>query len=164
MESNAPGRAAVWKGKNSTTFYQACTCFVDHASNKVHISLNYSTGAEEAIASKHRFEKMASENQVQIKKYHADNGIYAFKTFKAACDVLNQQYDFSGVGAKHQNSVAERMIGTITRRARTMLLHTTILWPSIISEDLWPFALKMAVDFLVPPQRLPSFRLSCFCP
>ena len=38
------------------------------------------------------------------------------------------------------------MIGTITRRARTMLLHATILWSEIITEDLWPFALKMAVD------------------
>jgi len=38
------------------------------------------------------------------------------------------------------------MIGTITRRARTMLLHAMRLWPEIITEDLWPFALKLAVD------------------
>jgi hypothetical protein len=38
------------------------------------------------------------------------------------------------------------MIGTITRRARTMLLHAMRLWPDIITEDLWPFALKLAVD------------------
>ena len=119
---------------------------MDHASNKVHISLNYSTGAEEAVASKHCFEKMASEHNLHIKKYHAYNGIYASKIFKSSCEALNQTYDFSGVGAKFQNGVAERMIGTITRRARTMLLHATILWPSIISEDLWPFALKMAID------------------
>ncbi len=112
----------------------------------MHITLNFSTGAEEAVESKRRFERMASDYNVQIKKYHADNGVYASKVFKSSCDALNQTYDFSGVGAKHQNGVAERMIGTITRRARTMLLHATILWPSIISEDLWPFALKMAVD------------------
>ncbi len=146
LESNAPGRVAVWKGNISTSFYQACTFFIDHASNKVHITLNFSTGAEEAVESKRRFERMASDYNVQIKKYHADNGVYASKVFKSSCDALNQTYDFSGVGAKHQNGVAERMIGTITRRARTMLLHATILWPSIISEDLWPFALKMAVD------------------
>jgi hypothetical protein len=27
-----------------------------------------------------------------------------------------------------------------------MLAHATILWPEIISDELWPFALKMAVD------------------
>ena len=146
MESNAPGRVAVWKGKLSTSFYHACTFFVDHASNKVQITLNYSTGAEEAVLSKRRFEQMAAEHNVQIKKYHADNGIYASKVFKSSCEALNQSYDFSGVGAKHQNGVAERMIGTITRRARSMLAHATILWPEIISDELWPFALKLAVD------------------
>jgi len=146
LESNAPGRIAVWKGKISTTFYHACTFFIDHASNKVHITLNYSTGAEEAVSAKRRFEQMAAEHNVQIKRYHADNGIYASKIFKSSCEALNQTYDFSGVGAKHQNGVAERMIGTITRRARSMLAHATILWPEIISDELWPFALKMAVD------------------
>lgn len=146
LESNSPGRVAVWKGQPSKRFYHACTFFTDHASNKVHITLNYSTGAEEAVTSKHRFEKMASENGVLIKKYRGDNGVYATYLFKSSCEVLNQAQDFSGVGAKHQNGVAERMIGTITRRARTMLLHATILWPEIITEDLWPFALKMAVD------------------
>jgi hypothetical protein len=27
-----------------------------------------------------------------------------------------------------------------------MLLHAMRLWPDIITEDLWPFALKLAVD------------------
>jgi hypothetical protein len=146
LESNSPGRVAVWKGTPSKRYYHACTFFTDHASNKVHITLNYSTGAEEAVASKHRFERMATENGISIKKYRGDNGVYATYLFKSSCEALNQAQDFSGVGAKHQNGVAERMIGTITRRARTMLLHATILWPDIITEDLWPFALKMAVD------------------
>jgi hypothetical protein len=42
--------------------------------------------------------------------------------------------------------VVERMIGTITHHACTMLLHAMHHWPDIITEDLWPFDLKLAVD------------------
>jgi hypothetical protein len=76
----------------STTFYHACTFFIDHTSNKVHITLNYSTGAEEAVISKHLFERMAAVPNVQIKKYHADNGVYALRVFKSSCEALQQAY------------------------------------------------------------------------
>jgi hypothetical protein len=116
-ESNAPGRIAVLKVKPSKTFYHSCTFFVDHASNKVHVTMNLSTGADEAVLAKHRFEKSAAKHGVQIRKYHGDNGVFATTQFKSSCHILNQTFDFSGVGAKHQNGVEERMIGTITRRA-----------------------------------------------
>jgi hypothetical protein len=146
LESNAPGRVATLKGKPSKNFYHACTFFIDHASNKVHIMLNYSTGANEAVHTKRHFEKVASEHSVSIRKYHGNNGGFATHQFKSSCETLNQALDFSGVGAKHQNGVAEHMIGTITCRARTMLLHAIRHWPDAISEDLWPFAMKLAVD------------------
>jgi len=146
LESNTPGKIPVLKGRPSTSSYHACTFFTDHTSNKVHISLHHSTGAEEALEAKRRFEQIADESNVKIKAYHCDNGVYATSLFKSSCEILNQRFNFSGVGAKHQNGVAERMIGTITRRARTMLLHAMRLWPDIITEDLWPFALKLAVD------------------
>jgi hypothetical protein len=43
--------------------------------------------------------------------------------------------------------VAERFIGTITQRAWTILLHAMSKWPSTITEELWPFALRHAVNF-----------------
>jgi len=146
LESNAPGRIAVLKGRPSKESYHACTFFTDHASNKVHITLHHSTGANEALHAKHHFEMLAADNNVKILEYHGDNGVYATSEFKSSCELLQQRLVHSGVGAKHQNGVAERMIGTITRRARTMLLHAMRLWPDIITEDLWPFALKLAVD------------------
>jgi hypothetical protein len=146
LESNAPGRLATLKGKPSKNSYHACTFFIDHASNKVHIMLYYSTGANEAVHAKRHFENVATEHSVSIHKYHGDNGGFATHQFKSSCETLNQALDFSGVGAKHQNGVAEGMIGTITCRACTMLLHTICCWPDAISEDLWPFALKLAVD------------------
>jgi len=146
LESNAPGRIPVLKGHPSKDFYHACTFFTDHTSNKIHITLHRSTGTDEALAAKHRFEKLADEYNVKIKEYHGDNGVYATYQFKSPCELLNQRLNFSGVGAKHQNGVAERMIGTITHCAQTMLLHAMRLWPDIITEDLWPFVLKLAVD------------------
>jgi len=117
LESNAPGKIPVLKGQPSKEFYHVCPFFTEHASNKVHITLHKSTGADEAVSAKHRFEKLAAENNVAIKEYHGDNGVYATHQFKSSCELLNQRLVFSGVGAKHQNGVAERMIGTITRRA-----------------------------------------------
>jgi hypothetical protein len=37
LESNAPGKIAVLTGHPSKDSYHACTFFIDHASNKLHI-------------------------------------------------------------------------------------------------------------------------------
>jgi len=117
LESNAPEKIPVLKGRPSKEFYRACTFFTDHASNKVHITLHKSTGSDEAVSAKHCFEKLEAEHNVTIKEYHGDNGVHATHQIKSSCELLNQRLVFSGVGAKHQNGVAERMIGTITRLA-----------------------------------------------
>jgi len=114
LESSAPGRIAVLKGRPSKASYHACTFFIDHVSNKVHTSFHLSTGADEAVFAKHRFERLAAEHGVHIHKYHGDNGVFATNQFKSSCQTLNQTFNFSGISAKHQNGVAERMIGTIT--------------------------------------------------
>jgi hypothetical protein len=90
LESNTPGKIAVLKGRPSKDSYHACTFFIDHASNKVHISLHQSTGVNEALAAKHRFEKLANENNVTIKEYHGDNGVYASAQFKSSCELSHQ--------------------------------------------------------------------------
>ena len=46
-----------------------------------------------------------------------------------------------------QNGLAERFIGTIVQRARTLLLHAMSKWPSVITEDFWPFAIRYMVMF-----------------
>jgi hypothetical protein len=53
---------------------------------------------------------MAQEEGFKIKSYHSDNGIFATANFKAHCEHSHQTYSFSGVGAKYQNSIAERNI------------------------------------------------------
>lgn len=71
---------------------------------------------------------------------------FTSKLFKDACQQQHQRLTLCGVDAHHQNGIAERYIRTITERARTMLIHAMINWPDIITEDLWPFAIQLAVD------------------
>ena len=56
----------------------------------------------------------------------------------------NQGITFSGVGAQHQNGVAERAICTVIERAWTSLIHAAIRNPDNINAMLWPFALNHA--------------------
>jgi hypothetical protein len=77
--------------------------------------------------------------------------------------ITKQQLTFSGVGAHHQNGVAELAISTVTQWARSMLLHQALHWPDESRLDLWPFALEHAVylwnhlprkDSLIAPVEL----------
>jgi hypothetical protein len=51
----------------------------------------------------------AKQEGIEIKKYHADNDIFTSKAFKEECDLKGQGYLFSGIGAHHQNGVAEKI-------------------------------------------------------
>jgi hypothetical protein len=65
---------------------------------------------------KHSFEQLAYQHNKFIKCYHIDNGIFASKDFRSSC--LQQK-----------------------QRMKSM-----ISWPDIITEHLWPYALRLAVD------------------
>jgi hypothetical protein len=119
---------------------------VDHASRYLYFTPHNSTGALEATQAKQDFELHASTFNRTIKRYHSDNGIFSSKLFKDACHSQRQHINFCGVDAHHQNGLAEWYIRTIAERARTMLIHAVLCWPDIITESLWPFALKLSVD------------------
>ena len=67
------------------------------------------------------------------------------EVFKKHAKLNDQEISYSGVGAHHQNGVAERGIGTVTRWARAMLLQACLDWPEAGKLELWPFALEHAV-------------------
>ena len=124
--------------------YTCGSLFVDHASGKIFNFSQYSNTAAELIKSKTRLETMAQEIGVCIKKYHLDNGIVASEEFKKHCDAHNQRYSFSGVGAKHQNGIAERNIKTVAQWARANMLHLASLWPEHANAKFWP----QAIDYI----------------
>ena len=60
------------------------------------------------------------------KGYHADNGRYAESTVKQDCVIKGQSLTFYGVGACHQNGVAESKIKQLTL-ARVHYNHAVIV-------------------------------------
>jgi hypothetical protein len=105
-----------------------------------------STTAEETVQAKDAFERFAKAHQVVIKHYHADNGIFAEAEFLRAIEKANQTISFCGVNAHHMNGHAEKRIRDLQENARSMLLHAKRRWPSAVTVNLWPYAVRMAND------------------
>ncbi len=144
--SSEPGYVDLYSGKPTTAKYHAASLYTDHASRFMFIKCHYSTGATEAIEGKRHFEQLASSHGVRIKAYRGDNGITAKREYLQHIEDNQQTITLAGVNNHSQNGIAERNIRTICDRARTMLLYAIQHWPSVVGLDLWPFALKLAVD------------------
>jgi hypothetical protein len=125
-------------------FYTCGSLFADHASGKIFNFPQYSNNAKETIKSATRLEAMAQEEGFKINSYHSNNGIFAATEFKDHCDCHQMKYSFSGVGAKHQNSIAERIIITITQWARANMLHLATSWSQCADSKYWPQAIDYA--------------------
>ena len=69
-------------------------------------------------------EKFFKQHGHNIKSWHADNGRYTEKDFKEAVSFADQTINFCGVGAHHQNEIAEAAVKKGTLQARPFLLHT----------------------------------------
>jgi transposase InsO family protein len=74
----------------------------------------------------------AKSHGVTIKHYHAENGRFKGKAFLQSIEENGQSISFSGVGAHHQNEIAEKRIGDQQRRATTLLLHAERRWPDVM--------------------------------
>lgn len=146
--SAQPGLVPQWKGKLTRSRIWGATIFVDYATKwvKVHL-MTEATGAE-TLAAKKSFEHASSIRGVHIRHYHADNGRFAESEFTNDCKEKIQKLTFCGVGAHHQNGVAENMIKQLTLTARTILLHAQRMWPEYITSMMWPLALLSAADRL----------------
>ena len=62
---------------------------------------------------KYDLEHFARQHGVKIKSYHADNHPFTSKEFLDDIERQEQTISLSGVGAHHQNAVAERAIQTV---------------------------------------------------
>ena len=152
--SSVPGRLPNTYGRErDSEKFVGGTIFIDEASGYFGVSNQVSLNAGETIKAKHSFERDAIRHGVIIRGYRADNGTYRSKEFREDIAKFGQTLQFCGVGAHHQNGIAERGIRTVSTAARAMLLHSMIHWPEHVSLDLWPFAIKYAVYLY---NRLPS--------
>jgi len=121
------------------------TIFADNATGCIDVRHQVSLGSSETVKSKLGFERDAYESGVVISSYHTDNGIFTSKEFMEVVLRQDQKVRFSGVGAAHQNRIAERAIRTIVTMARTMLLHAAMHAPDLVTKELWPMAMDHAV-------------------
>ena len=144
--SSVRGRLPNTAGKEAKSKkYTGGIIFYDHASQNVFVRHQVSLRVGETLNKKHEFEGYCKERGVSVKKYHTDNMPFNAQEFQDDCRLQNQQLEFSGVGAHHQNAVAERSIRTISSWTRTMLLHSILHWPDQANLELWPFAMEHAV-------------------
>jgi hypothetical protein len=144
--SALPGRLLKGYGKEKKKDkYSGGTLFVNHASSLMYLRHQVSLRTSEMIKAKRSFEQFASSQGVTIKNYQADNFPFGSAEFRAHIDAESQEIRFSGVGAHHQNGVAECGIMTVTTWARCMMLHAVIHWPDQANLELWSFALDYAV-------------------
>ena len=149
LVSPTPGLVAQMIGFLTMTRYRYATIYVDQASRLSYVYLQKTATAEETLQGKEAFELYARERGVTIQAYHADNGIFKAYKWVMACRGKGQSLTFAGVNAHHQNGIAERRIRILQELARTMLIHGNKRWPKAVTNNLWPYALRMANDVLI---------------
>jgi len=146
LESPVPGFVPTAKGRPTVQRYVGATVFADHFSDLTYVHLMKGLSGDETLEAKRAFEQYAEQHGVRIRHYHCDNGRFAEKTFMDDVTACQQTISFCGVGAHHMNGKAERRIRDLTEAARTMLLHAVHRWPKTVTVNLWPQALKHAVN------------------
>jgi len=121
--------------------------------------------SEETLKSKLAFEKFALSHGVHIKHYHADNGRFKDTLFTRDIEEKGQTISYCGVGAHHQNGIAEKRIGDLQRTATALLLHAQRRWPDAINTHLWTYAIRAANDSrnYAPTNEHDTSPMSRFC-
>ena len=148
MISPTPGLIAQMTGKLTTKRYTCATVFIDQATRLSYVYIQKSTNVVETLEAKAAFEECAKARGVTIRAYHADNGVFKANAWIEKCKQQGQRLTFAGVNAHHQNGMAERRIRLLTELTRTMLIHSNKKWPTVITTNLWPYALRMANNVL----------------
>jgi hypothetical protein len=140
--SHQPGLVPRMDGRHTKDRINSACVFIDHVSGLSYSHLQTSVDNVQTLQAKRGYEQFAKSHGVTVKSFCADNGVFAEKGFTDHVKKCNQSISFCAVGAHHQNGIVERHIGTLTRGARTNLLHAQRRWPDAIGTILWPFAWK----------------------
>ena len=141
--SAQPGLVPRMDSKHTKERITAGCVFFDNVTGHSYTHLQTSVDNTQTIEAKRAYERYAASHGVTLKRFHADNGIFAEKSFRNEIDIApGQSITYCAVGAHHQNGLVERHIGTLTNGARINLLFAQRKWPEAIGTILWPFAWK----------------------
>jgi hypothetical protein len=130
-----------------------CTMFVDHISDYIYVHLMKVFTIMETLLAKLAFGKLCAKADWSVKHYQAENGQFSDNEFLAACNNLNQTIEFCGVGAHHRNGINKSRNKQLTQTARVLLLNGMRMWPQMVDQMIWPFAIKAAAE------RMNSFHI-----
>ena len=144
--SHQPGLIPQSTGTLTHTRFWGSVLFVDHHSDFLYNHLITGTTSQATLESKQAYERLAAAHGVHVESYHADNLRFNDNNFKGDCIKNGQTISYCGVGAHHQNAVAESKIKTVCYGARTILLHAKRKWPEVIKTILWPYAMQSIVE------------------
>jgi len=146
MTSLTPRLITQMSGKCTCKRYCHAAVYVNQATGLGFVWLQKSVDLEDTMEGKIAFERFCQEHGITVQHYHADNGIFTSNTWRQSCLQQGQGLTFSRVAAHHQNGIAERWIMELQEMACMMLIHAHHRWPSIITPNLWLYALRMAND------------------
>ena len=118
-----PGLITQEKGNLTRGRIWACTIFVDYCTNDFFVALMRDLTTESTLVSMKEFAHRCAVRGIKVKHYHADNGRFAKPAWVNECKRCHQDLIFFGVGAHHQNGIAEHAIKDVTLISRTILLH-----------------------------------------
>jgi hypothetical protein len=146
LTSPTPGLVAQVSGALTKIRYTTATVFLDHETDFGYLHLQRSSGAADTVEAKEAFERFASEHGVRVQHYHADNRVFSSNEWRSKCVQSGQGLTFAGVNAHHQNGRAERRIEILQDLTRTSLSHANRRWPTAITANLRPYAMRMCND------------------
>ena len=118
------------------------TTFVDHVRDFIYVHLIRDLSLVETFLEKSATEKTMAQAGQTVLHCHADNVRFSENGFVESINSKDQKITFCGVGAHHQNGIVKNKNKLLTNGARAMFLHGIRMWPQMIDEMFWPFAIK----------------------
>jgi hypothetical protein len=109
---------------------------VDYASAYIHVEHQFGFSAVETIIAKQSYERMCLDNGVFVQNYLTDISDFKANKFVKHIHQTHQLLRLCGTNAHHQNGVSERSIQTISKMARSMILHASVHWKDGIDATL----------------------------
>jgi hypothetical protein len=166
LESSVPGLLGLMIGTPTTQRIRGSSVYADHALGLSYIIYHHiSLTLKETVKEKEAFKAYAKAHGVYIKHYHANHGRFQDNVFLKSIQENHQTISFSGLGAHHQNGIAEKRIRDLQRRATALLLHAKRRWPDAITSHLWTYAVRAANDGRnnAPTRNNDACPISKFC-